>query len=149
MIEPNNIGMDHQIVGYGPSANAITGPILPSSYAVGQQTKINQSSSRPFSPLNGHHQFGVGAHFPESPSAAQNEQRMGFGGIGSASSANLSTTCPPPTQIQSPMDLFIDFTRPDASRTRPLLVDGKRLYVDEHYISVGEFGTHFWKVFPL
>jgi hypothetical protein len=39
--------------------------------------------------------------------------------------------------ITSPMDLFIDFTRPDSQRTRPLLVDGKRLYVDEHYISVG------------
>ncbi|KAI6221428.1 BTB/POZ-like domain and BTB/POZ fold domain and BTB/POZ domain-containing protein [Aphelenchoides fujianensis] len=35
-----------------------------------------------------------------------------------------------------PLDLSIDFTRPDSQRTRPLLIDGKRLYVDEHYISV-------------
>ncbi|KAI6205247.1 hypothetical protein M3Y94_00771000 [Aphelenchoides besseyi] len=35
-----------------------------------------------------------------------------------------------------PLDLTIDFTRPDSQRTRPLLIDGKRLYVDEHYISV-------------
>lgn len=34
------------------------------------------------------------------------------------------------------IDLAIDFTRPDGQRTRPLLIDGKRLYVDEHYISV-------------
>lgn len=34
------------------------------------------------------------------------------------------------------IDVIIDFTRPDGQRTRPLLVDGKRLYVDEHYISV-------------
>uniref|UniRef100_A0A183CDJ3 BTB domain-containing protein n=1 Tax=Globodera pallida TaxID=36090 RepID=A0A183CDJ3_GLOPA len=39
-------------------------------------------------------------------------------------------------QMQQPLDLFMDFTRPDGQRTRPLLVDGKRLYVDEHYISV-------------
>uniref|UniRef100_A0AC35F991 BTB domain-containing protein n=1 Tax=Panagrolaimus sp. PS1159 TaxID=55785 RepID=A0AC35F991_9BILA len=36
----------------------------------------------------------------------------------------------------SSIDLAIDFTRPDGQRTRPLLIDGKRLYVDEHYISV-------------
>uniref|UniRef100_A0A7E4ZY96 BTB domain-containing protein n=1 Tax=Panagrellus redivivus TaxID=6233 RepID=A0A7E4ZY96_PANRE len=36
----------------------------------------------------------------------------------------------------STIDLAIDFTRPDGSRTRPLLIDGKRLYVDEHYVSV-------------
>ncbi|KHN84887.1 hypothetical protein Tcan_11099 [Toxocara canis] len=29
-----------------------------------------------------------------------------------------------------------DLTRPDGQRTRPLLVDGKKLYVNEHYISV-------------
>lgn len=34
------------------------------------------------------------------------------------------------------IEVIIDFTRPDGQRTRPLLVDGKRLYVDEHYISV-------------
>lgn len=39
-------------------------------------------------------------------------------------------------QFPSPLELYIDFTRPDGQRTRPLLVDGKRLYVDEHYISV-------------
>ncbi|CAJ0959659.1 unnamed protein product, partial [Mesorhabditis belari] len=33
------------------------------------------------------------------------------------------------------IDVNIDFTRPDGPRTRPLLVEGKRLYVDEHYIS--------------
>ncbi|EJW70696.1 hypothetical protein WUBG_18401, partial [Wuchereria bancrofti] len=36
----------------------------------------------------------------------------------------------------SSIEVIIDFTRPDGQRTRPLLVDGKRLYVDEHYISV-------------
>uniref|UniRef100_A0A1I8BIN8 BTB domain-containing protein n=1 Tax=Meloidogyne hapla TaxID=6305 RepID=A0A1I8BIN8_MELHA len=40
------------------------------------------------------------------------------------------------TQIVSPLDFYIDFTRPDGQRTRPLLVEGKRLYVDEHYVSV-------------
>ena len=34
------------------------------------------------------------------------------------------------------LDLCIDFTRPDATRTRPLLIDNKRLYVDEHFVSV-------------
>uniref|UniRef100_A0A0K0EWS8 BTB domain-containing protein n=1 Tax=Strongyloides venezuelensis TaxID=75913 RepID=A0A0K0EWS8_STRVS len=34
------------------------------------------------------------------------------------------------------IEIVIDFTRPDGQRTRPLLVEGKRLYVDEHYISV-------------
>lgn len=34
------------------------------------------------------------------------------------------------------LDLQVDFTRPDGNRTRPLLIDGKRLYVDEHYVSV-------------
>ncbi|CAD5227706.1 unnamed protein product [Bursaphelenchus okinawaensis] len=43
---------------------------------------------------------------------------------------------PSPVAVQSSMELQIDFTRPDAQRTRPLLIDGKRLYVDEHYISV-------------
>uniref|UniRef100_A0A0N5A882 BTB domain-containing protein n=1 Tax=Syphacia muris TaxID=451379 RepID=A0A0N5A882_9BILA len=37
---------------------------------------------------------------------------------------------------QSSIEVSIDFTRPDGQRTRPLSVDGKRLYVDEHYISV-------------
>lgn len=40
------------------------------------------------------------------------------------------------TNATSPLDFTIDFTRPDSQRTRPLLIDGKRLYVDEHYISV-------------
>ncbi|CAJ0564193.1 unnamed protein product, partial [Mesorhabditis spiculigera] len=39
-----------------------------------------------------------------------------------------------PAQAPS-IDISIDFTRPDGPRTRPLLVEGKRLYVDEHYIS--------------
>lgn len=38
----------------------------------------------------------------------------------------------PPTQIE----VSVDFTRPDGQRTRPLLVENRRLYVDEHYISV-------------
>lgn len=36
----------------------------------------------------------------------------------------------------SSLEVSIDFTRPDGQRTRPLVVEGKRLYVDEHYISV-------------
>lgn len=40
------------------------------------------------------------------------------------------------TTSTSPLELTIDFIRPDGQRTRPLLIDGKRLYVDEHYVSV-------------
>lgn len=40
------------------------------------------------------------------------------------------------TTSTSTLDLSVDFTRPDSQRTRPLLIDGKRLYVDEHYVSV-------------
>lgn len=40
------------------------------------------------------------------------------------------------TQAKSCIEVVIDFSRPDGQRTRPLLVDGKRLYVDEHYISI-------------
>uniref|UniRef100_A0AC35U5S0 BTB/POZ domain-containing protein n=1 Tax=Rhabditophanes sp. KR3021 TaxID=114890 RepID=A0AC35U5S0_9BILA len=40
------------------------------------------------------------------------------------------------TITNASIEVIIDFTRPDGQRTRPLLVDGKRLYVDEHYISV-------------
>uniref|UniRef100_A0A915MP25 BTB domain-containing protein n=1 Tax=Meloidogyne javanica TaxID=6303 RepID=A0A915MP25_MELJA len=50
------------------------------------------------------------------------------------------------TQIASPLDLFIDFTRPDGQRTRPLLVEGKRLYVDEHYVSVWSPVLRSWCV---
>jgi hypothetical protein len=35
-----------------------------------------------------------------------------------------------------PLNITIDFSRPDAQRTRPLSIDNKKLYVDEHYISV-------------
>ncbi|PIO66389.1 BTB/POZ domain protein, partial [Teladorsagia circumcincta] len=46
----------------------------------------------------------------------------------------------PRTPVEGPagpsIDVTIDFTRPDGQRTRPLLVENKRLYVDEHYISV-------------
>ncbi|KAK0396036.1 hypothetical protein QR680_001538 [Steinernema hermaphroditum] len=40
------------------------------------------------------------------------------------------------TITNASIEVLLDFTRPDGQRTRPLLVDGKRLYVDEHYISV-------------
>ncbi len=40
------------------------------------------------------------------------------------------------TMATSSLEVSIDFTRPDGQRTRPLVVEGKRLYVDEHYISV-------------
>ncbi|KIH67566.1 hypothetical protein ANCDUO_02101 [Ancylostoma duodenale] len=50
------------------------------------------------------------------------------------------TTPRPRTPVEGPsgpsIDVSIDFTRPDGQRTRPLLVENKRLYVDEHYISV-------------
>lgn len=35
-----------------------------------------------------------------------------------------------------PLNISIDFSRPDAQRTRPLSIDNKKLYVDEHYVSV-------------
>jgi hypothetical protein len=35
-----------------------------------------------------------------------------------------------------PLNMVIDFSKPDAQRTRPLSIDNKKLYVDEHYISV-------------
>lgn len=41
-----------------------------------------------------------------------------------------------PDSITNPLELEIDFTRPDSQRTRPLLINSKRLYVDEHYVSV-------------
>uniref|UniRef100_A0A914ZVG7 BTB domain-containing protein n=1 Tax=Parascaris univalens TaxID=6257 RepID=A0A914ZVG7_PARUN len=44
------------------------------------------------------------------------------------------------------IEVVIDFTRPDGQRTRPLLVDGKRLYVDEHYISVWSPVLRAWCV---
>lgn len=34
-----------------------------------------------------------------------------------------------------PLSMTIDFSRPDAQRTRPLSIDNKKLYVDEHYVS--------------
>ncbi|KAK6104560.1 BTB/POZ domain family protein [Brugia pahangi] len=46
----------------------------------------------------------------------------------------------------SSIEVIIDFTRPDGQRTRPLLVDGKRLYVDEHYISVWSPVLRAWCV---
>ena len=33
-------------------------------------------------------------------------------------------------------DMHVDFTRPEGSRTRPLLVEGRSLYVCEHYMSI-------------
>lgn len=46
-------------------------------------------------------------------------------------------TIPGEAQVNgSPLELQIDFTRPDSQRTRPLIIDSKRLYVDEHYVSV-------------
>ncbi|CAI4227466.1 unnamed protein product [Auanema sp. JU1783] len=44
------------------------------------------------------------------------------------------------------IDVSIDFTRPDGQRTRPLLVENKRLYVDEHYISIWSPVLRAWCV---
>ncbi|VDO74976.1 unnamed protein product, partial [Haemonchus placei] len=56
----------------------------------------------------------------------------------------------PRTPVEGPagpsIDVTIDFTRPDGQRTRPLLVENKRLYVDEHYISVWSPVLRAWCV---
>ncbi|WKX94413.1 hypothetical protein Q1695_011572 [Nippostrongylus brasiliensis] len=56
----------------------------------------------------------------------------------------------PRTPVEGPpgpsIDVSIDFTRPDGQRTRPLLVENKRLYVDEHYISVWSPVLRAWCV---
>jgi hypothetical protein len=49
-----------------------------------------------------------------------------------------------------PLNITIDFSRPDAQRTRPLSIDNKKLYVDEHYVSVWSpilVSTYFWENF--
>ncbi|CAI2347296.1 unnamed protein product [Caenorhabditis sp. 36 PRJEB53466] len=48
----------------------------------------------------------------------------------------------PPAHIE----VSVDFTRPDGQRTRPLLVENRRLYVDEHYISVWSPVLRAWCV---
>ncbi|KHJ99679.1 BTB/POZ domain protein [Oesophagostomum dentatum] len=60
------------------------------------------------------------------------------------------TTQRPRTPVEGPsgpsIDVSIDFTRPDGQRTRPLMVENKRLYVDEHYISVWSPVLRAWCV---
>ncbi|KAL3072625.1 hypothetical protein niasHS_017599 [Heterodera schachtii] len=99
-----------------PSATAPSVPSLPQIGAnYGEQLPTNFGEADRFSPLI----------------SAVNGGRVG--GCPIARDSPGSSDQP---QMQHPLDMFTDFTRPDGQRTRPLLVDGKRLYVDEHYISV-------------
>ncbi|KAI1730303.1 BTB/POZ domain-containing protein [Ditylenchus destructor] len=82
----------------------------------------------PTGPTGAAYSTGTPLHHSTNGSALAGLPGSAPGSTSSSLANNLPTT--------SALDLTIDFTRPDGQRTRPLLIDGKRLYVDEHYISV-------------
>lgn len=113
------VGGSNVVVGLGAQQSSI-GPY--GSPAIGNNGGIETALThhqmlmmdQRISPING--ATVVGSALLVGPSAAVNPTNAG-----------TST---------SALELAIDFTRPDGQRTRPLLIDGKRLYVDEHYVSV-------------